>query len=104
MPASIAATSSGASGRVISMPDTSPTNTGWICRISMVTVGCSSLSFRGAHLGRRLHCGQFGAGHGGAAHVAWLPVIVAANAMHGAAVVPDHQIVRPPSMRMNELP
>src|SRR5262245_25071554 len=36
MPASIAAASSRESGRVMSTPDTSPTNPGWICRIAML--------------------------------------------------------------------
>src|SRR5262245_36362193 len=36
MPASMAATSSRDSGCVRSSPKTSPTNTGWICRMAMV--------------------------------------------------------------------
>jgi hypothetical protein len=38
MPASIAATASLLSGRDMSMPDTSPTNTGWAERMLMLIV------------------------------------------------------------------
>src|SRR2546421_4582180 len=36
MPSSIAATSSDESGLVMSTPETSPTNTGWICLIEII--------------------------------------------------------------------
>src|SRR5262245_51124826 len=42
IPASIALTSSGESGLAMSIPDTSPTNTGWICRTEMAMDGSLS--------------------------------------------------------------
>src|SRR5436853_611730 len=56
---------------------------------------------RQAHLlaGRR-HVGD-----GGAAHVAFVALVVEFQpAVHGAAVVPHHQVVDPPAMGVDELP
>src|SRR5260370_26839212 len=42
--------------------------------------------------------------HRGAAHVALVALVVEVEAaMHGAAVVPDHQVLHPPAMRVDEL-
>ena len=44
-------------------------------------------------------------GHRGALHVAFpAQVIEFGSAMHGAAIVPDHQVVDTPAMRVDELP
>src|SRR5579872_7087992 len=100
MSASIAATSSRDSGCVMSMPDTSPANTGVIWRIVMVTVGSSVMSFGGEGFLRHRH---FCPTDGGAAHVAHLGVIEPTHAVHDLAVVPHHQIPLPPLVRIDEL-
>src|SRR5690349_16783072 len=51
-----------------------------------------------------LLAGRRHVGDGGAAHVAGKALVVELHAaMHGAAVVPDHQVLHPPAMRVDEL-
>src|ERR1700722_8178943 len=94
MPASIAAISSRDSGRVMSIPDTSPAKTGVIREMLIVIAlspsGCLCHRHRGA-------------GNGCAAHVTGPRLIIAARAMHDLAVVPDHQVPGAPCVRVDKL-
>src|SRR5580658_3026018 len=104
MPASMAATASLVSGRVMSMPDTSPAKTGASWRIAMLMRQDFLRLFGGCGGGRDLlHIGA-SAAQRRATHVAHLVhVVVAPTAVHRGTIVPHHQIVHPPHMRMDEL-
>ena len=45
---------------------------------------------------------RLGAGHRGAAHVAGLRLVVAADAVHGLAVVPHHEVMQRPFVDVDE--
>src|SRR5260370_1910498 len=55
-------------------------------------------------LGRLLRDGRRGAGHRGAAHVARLRLVVAADAVHGLAVVPHPAVVHRPFVHVHQFP
>src|SRR5580658_3536203 len=100
MPASMAATASLVSGRVMSTPETSPAKTGVSCWIVSVMRGVSRGLFSG---NRNRHGGNAGALYRGASHVAHLAQIVEpARAVHCGAVVPHNQVMCAPGMRVDE--
>src|SRR5260370_20733239 len=55
-------------------------------------------------LRRLLRDGRRGAGHRGAAHVARLRLVVAADGAHGLGVLPHHQAVPRPVYHLDEFP
>src|SRR6478752_8716124 len=80
----------------MSTPDTSPANTGVICWMLSVIAASSCCS--GRLCDRRL-C----TANRGAPHVAHLGVIETTNTMHDLPVVPHHEIMLPPLVRVDEL-
>src|ERR1700676_5191677 len=58
--------------------------------------------FTASLLRRLLRDGGFGAGDRGAAHVAGLRLVVAADPVHGLAVVPHHEIMQRPFVDVDE--
>src|SRR5690242_11352082 len=70
----------------------------WIARSSRAMTALLGLLLR-----RLLRDGRLGAGDGGAAHVARLRLIVAADPVHGLAIVPHHEIMQLPFVDVDEL-
>src|SRR6185436_16422730 len=72
-----------------------------------MVVGCAiahgALGPRRELLRRLLLHRWFGAGHRGAAHVAGLRLVVAADAVHGLAIVPHHEVMQRPFVDVDEL-
>src|SRR6476660_1866590 len=64
----------------------------------------STMNHRANLLRRLLRHRGLGAGDRSTPHVARLRLIVTANAVHGLAVIPHHEVVHRPFVDMDELP